>query len=801
MKRSTFERENRITLPQNRLYTLFHSRWIFGGLLVVLSFFTLYLIHGKVLVAPNNYMLSTKGESGRVYYTLASHAKSDSTYVNFQGMNYPFGEHLVYCDAQPLVTNSFRFVAKVFPGIVDKAVGVQNLLSFYALIVGALLLYLFLLRWNLPPWYSAFSAFALMLLGPQILRMPWQPSLAYAFYIPLLLVLFQSYFKSRSWKIVAVIFLVNLFGFFINPYLGMIGSGIFAVVALVLGLKEKWKHPRPYLKSLLHVLIPGVLYQLYVATSDSRTDRIGQPTGLHEFTSSFGSVFTSPHSPAKPLYETLGVDMTDVLMHFEGMSYIGLFFNVLLMFFIGRWIYQRFTRKKRGHILELEHKTLLFVAIAFLILAMGIPFTLHSSFESLLDVFKPLKQLRALGRMAWTFTFCLDLVLLYLLYQFLEQNALRKSQKTVGVALTCAFLAFTVWEGIELHQEIVKEQVEGNVFVSEKLESDAHFEYVSQALDSIDASRYCALVPLPYYHVGSEQFATESHTSYRAMLESIAFAYHTELPLTSCYLSRISREESIRALQFFAPTFMEKKIANDFKDERPLLLFRSKLVEKISENEKQLLRMGTVVYESDYIALVELEQDVLWKTNGKEMLASLEEFKTSYRQFGNLYCFGDVPPIHLDFDHGEFQTEIAINGGAFECSEVENEYFFDEKRDATDLPSGQYELSFWGETSENRTQAQLILEKFDLKGNLISSEVLDEAKRSSAYWKNWLRWKWSIEFSDTYTVKLRMKQPSNSPGFFIDELMLLPERSSVFTKCNENLWLWNNFVLDLTKEK
>ena len=795
MKRSTFDSEKCIILPQSLLHKLFHSRHFFGGILVVVSFLTLYSIHGNVLVDPNNYMLSTKGEAARVYYTLASHAKTDSTYVGFQGMNYPYGEHIVYCDAQPLVTNFFKGAAGLYPNAVEYAVGFQNFLSFYALILATVLLYIFLLRWNLPPWYSAFSAFALMLIGPQILRLPWQPSLAYAFYIPLLLVLFQAYLKLRTWKMVVIIFFVNLLGFFINPYLGMIGSGIFLIVTLFLLFKEKWKEPIVYVKEFFHVLFPGVIYQAYVAFSDSRIDRIGQPTGLHEFTASFGSVFTSPYSPIVSFYKTIGFEMNSVLTRFEGMSYIGFFFNLLLLLFIGRWVFLRVRRSEKEGVLGLEQKILLLVAVAFLLLAMGIPFTLHSSFESLMELFKPLRQLRALGRMAWVFTFCLNLVLIYMLYQLLERVKTNKVLRVFGVVGTIGFLSFTVWEGVLLQSEIVKEQVAGNVFVGDKLKNDSQLDYVYEAIESIDASRYCALVPIPYYHVGSEQFVTESHTSYRAMLESITFAYHTELPLTSCYLSRISRKESIKSLQFFAPSTIRKDIARDYKDSRPLLLFRSKLVEHISENEKQLVELGRVVYENEYIVLIEIEQDAIWRTTGREMLASLEKYKSNYRKFDNLYCFGERPPINLNFNQENYQTEVAISGGAYDCAE--NDCFFDQAKDAVRLEPGVYELSFWGETSDGRTQANLILEKYNKDDNLISSEILAEAKRSSSYWRNWLRWSSDIEISSAYNVKLRIEQPFNVPGFFIDEFMLLPKNSSVFTRCSDSLWLWNNIFLDL----
>jgi len=744
------------------------------------------------MIAPNSYMLSSEGEAARVYYVMASHAKSDSTYTNFQGMNYPYGEHLVYCDAQPLVTNSFKLAVKVFPDLVDKAVGVQNFISLYALIIGALLLYLFLLRWKVAPWYAAISAYALMLLGPQILRMPWQPSLAYAFFIPLVLLLFQSYIRTRKWNWTIIIFAVNLMSFFVNPYLGMMSSGFFAIVAGILLVTEKWKKIKPYLQSAVQVLLSGVIYQVYVAISDVRIDRIDQPTGLQEFTSSFGSLFTSPHSPATSFYETLGVDMIQVQQHFEGMSYIGLFFNILILFFVGRWIFRLRKKNKPKGLLNKEQKIMLVAAVVFFILALGFPFTY---FEGLLDVFKPLKQLRALGRLAWMFTFCLNLVLVFMLYKCLSERVTQKVFRLIGFGVAFLMLSFTAWEGIGLHQQVFGEQVEGNVFTQAGLEKGISGDDLSNALASIDPSDYCALVPIPYFHVGSEQFVTESHTSYRAMLESISFAYHADLPMTACYLSRISREESIKSLQFFAPEMIEKSISADFEDKRPLLLFFSKSKPPTSEGEKRLLKLGEVVFESANIQLVELPQELIWQTNESKIFSWLNEYKSNYTESDNVFYFGDEPPVHLSFDSKVSKT--ALNGGAFAYSINSDEYFFDQKKDAPELKSGVYDLSFWLETSKNRNQAKLILEKYDSNGTLISEEEIQSAKRSFAYWENWLRWNYEIEIQDGYSIKLRLEQPSNTPGLFIDELMLLPKNSSVFVRCNEKIWLWNNYILDM----
>jgi len=783
LKKTTLNRTKRIQL-------------LVGVLLMVFSFVALYSIHGEVLVAPNDYMLSGKGESCRVYYTLASHAKTDSSYVNFQGMNYPFGEHLVYCDAQPAITNTFRFFSNGSDSSVELAVGFQNAFSFYALILGTLFLYLLFINWRLPAWYAAIGAISLMLIGPQILRMPWQPSLAYFCFIPLLLLCYHYYERKQSVLIVVGVFLINLLAFFINPYLGMMGSGFFLIVSCVLLIRKGWKSFRGYFNLAFSSLLPGILYQLYVSLTDFRVDRISQPTGLHEFTSTFSSVFTSPFSPIKGVYESMGVDMTNVLMHFEGMSYTGLFFNLLMIFFIVRWFYLRLTGKKGIQVFSGTQRLLMVIAVLFLILAMGIPFTLHPKLESLMDLFPPLKQIRALGRMSWMFTLCINVVLLFGWYRIISEGTRSKAIKYVGITASILFLGFTSWEGVNLHKEIVKEQVAANVFVWKKLEKDMEYGYIADAIDAIDPKQYCAVVPIPYYHVGSEQFLSESHTSYRAMLESIALAYHTELPLTACYLSRISRSESIKSLQFFSPQFMAKSIEQDFHDDRPLLLIKSIFADNISPNEKRLIDVATKVYESDIIQLYALDQQDVWKTNGFGMKEMFNEFKADYKREGALHIYGDNQPVHIDFNSEENQQ--GITGSAYICS-TEKGYFFDQSKDASNLQSGIYELSFWGETSENRTQANLILEEFDLNGKLLSTQKLMEAKRSSGYWKDWLRWSAKIEFKDDTRIKLRMEQPSNQPGFLLDELMLLPEKSSVFTIYSEELWLWNNYILDFSE--
>jgi len=782
---------NRMSLNvlQKYIFHLFQSRLTLGVVLVVTCFVTMYLLHGKVMIAPNDYMLSNEGEAARVYYVMASHAKSDSSYTNFQGMNYPYGEHIIYCDGQPLLTNSFKFISSLFPGAINYAVAVQNILSLYAFILGALLLYIFLVRWSLPPWYSALVAFALMLLAPQVLRLPWHYPLAYTCFIPLILILYQQYFRSRTWKWAFIIFLVNLSGFFINVYLGVIGSGFFAVACLAMLVWEGWRKIEYYLQSILLIIVPGVMFFLYKNVTDFRIDRVETPTGFHGFTSTIGSLFTSPFSPVKSLYESIGVDMKEVFRHFEGMSYIGLSCTLLLVFFIIIGIY-RIVRRKLGRThMHKEQKTVLLIGIIFMILSMGYPFIIHNK---IIEFFSPVKQLRALGRLAWVFTYCINILMLYLFYHWINSRT-TQIWKRVGYTVVVLLLSFTVYEGIKLHQWVFPKQVQSNPFINEKLDKDPVVGYLSEAIAAIDSERYSAIVPIPYFHWGSELFLTASSSSYHAELEVFTFAYHTELPITACFTSRNSRKESIRALQFFAPEMIEKEIAEDIPPDLHLLLFYSKSVPlPTSKDELRLLDLGKVVYETEQIKLVEVIPERIWKTNNEEIISRFNDSINSYNCAGNIYYRHSEPPVYLSFD--DHQQTTAISGGALEGEANTPLYIFDQQKDAPKIGLGKYELSFWIETSKNRAQAKLMLEIVDKDGKVISTNHLWKAKKTSTYWKNWMRWSIPIEITKEHAVKLYVEQPYDQPGVFVDELMLLPQNSDVFVN-TMNGWFWNNYIL------
>ncbi|MEM6726259.1 MAG: hypothetical protein AAF598_19615, partial [Bacteroidota bacterium] len=103
-------------MGKQTLPTFFKSPLLWGVIVVLGSFTSLYLVHGDVLIHPNRYQLADSGEAVRSNFLLAYHLKYDSAAFHFEGMNYPYGEHVVFCDAQPLISTVLFGFSRIFPG-------------------------------------------------------------------------------------------------------------------------------------------------------------------------------------------------------------------------------------------------------------------------------------------------------------------------------------------------------------------------------------------------------------------------------------------------------------------------------------------------------------------------------------------------------------------------------------------------------------------------------------------------------------------------------------------------------------
>jgi len=77
--------------------------------LIIIGIFICFA-YQRVLKVPNDFLVNG-GDGMKNYFTYLNHVKNDTTFMTFEGMNYPFGENIIFTDNQPLVANLTNLVS------------------------------------------------------------------------------------------------------------------------------------------------------------------------------------------------------------------------------------------------------------------------------------------------------------------------------------------------------------------------------------------------------------------------------------------------------------------------------------------------------------------------------------------------------------------------------------------------------------------------------------------------------------------------------------------------------------------
>ena len=117
----------------------FFNRHLSDIVLISLMLVAMALLLGDLLWHPNHYLFATGGDGLKNYFTAAWYVRYDN-WLHFTGINYPFGEHITYTDAQPLLAYVLRGLDRIGLSMVGRVPGVMNLLMMGSLIPAAMLI-------------------------------------------------------------------------------------------------------------------------------------------------------------------------------------------------------------------------------------------------------------------------------------------------------------------------------------------------------------------------------------------------------------------------------------------------------------------------------------------------------------------------------------------------------------------------------------------------------------------------------------------------------------------------------------
>ncbi|OIP03262.1 MAG: hypothetical protein AUJ97_04820 [Bacteroidetes bacterium CG2_30_32_10] len=624
-------------------------------ILIIISFLFLFFFYGKVITHPNSYLFSNSGDGIKNYYTYAFHINNDNSYIEMQGMNYPYGENFLYTDCQPLFTLMFKTLSGVFPSIGNFCIGFINLLMILSFLITSILLYLILSKLKVNPLLSILGAFGITVLSPQIFRMMGHLALSYSFFIPLTWYLIIKYYESpRKIKWVVILCCNNVFWFFTHAYLGMISTSFLFFIWIfdfIFQFKIQYKLFKNYLPFLISILIPILLFELSIIFTDTHIGRTNNPLGFFSYNAELDDIFLPNHPPLKPLLDRVQL----IKQNWEAWNYIGISSIIAIIVFfiltIKNIVKTKTVKFNNKYFTNYQLKITIIASIVLLFYAFGEPF---KQFHQLLNWLHPLKAFRATGRFAWVFYYVITISSLYFFNNIIN-SMMEKRKVLFGSCLMILLPSLFVIEGWSYHQEASKEIVkEVNLFDKKQLT----VEY-KDALGKINSQNYQAIIPLPFYYNGSDCFSrpVQNHI----LTYSMVISYHTKLPICAAYLTRIAIPESKNIVQIVSPDFYEKQIEKDLKNTKPFLVLRSN--ESLSIYEQDIINKSRLIFKNANFTLYELKCADLFKNNATAQIDSFQVHKNKFFSKSG-FIVSDTSSFlyYNDFNNNSFEKSFRGKG-------------------------------------------------------------------------------------------------------------------------------------------
>ena len=763
----------------------------------LLSFFVVLIFvvvfFKPVFFHPNETMLTADGDGIKTYTMIAGHIRNDSSWTEYQNMNYPYGQTHVFTDGQTLITNTLKFLSIPFPGFETHSVGISNLLWLLSFPLCAFFLSLILLRLSLPKIFVIIAAVSITLLCPQLFRLQGHLTLSYAFSFPLswwLLIKYDAGEKRKATGIVLI--LLNILWFFIHPYFSAILIAFticYAGISILSKQKSFSKNKNLYVGYILQVAVPVLLTQIITSAIDIHQGRPIRPTGFFEHFATFATVFLPLKAPFHNLItKPLGVSQS----HWEGWAYIGLAGGLMAIFLLFRL--SRFILRKRFDRILFPVRTLwlsvsVTAAIVLLIYSMAIPFRLGG--EPLLNWITSLRQFRSLGRFAWVFYFVFSVFGFYTLW-LIYKNLRVQGKTKFALLLITAFTGLQLLEGFSQFRIVAKQCVNSPNYFNENV-LPKEYKELRDELNRIKTNYQC-LVPLPFYHIGSDNFTTAD--PYESLRASMVASYWCNFPLLSSSAARSPIPEAKKILQFFSPSFISKNIETDLPSKKPFLILKT--LEPLDLQENYLLQKSTKIWENTSFSLFELAYDSVFEStefaNKTNILVLNSNFKgqTFSSDPGYFYYNG--------FD-STAKSHPRYGIGCFEGNKNRENLLIDH----ADLPfeSGkEYLLSYWhNNLEEGYNQVDLVMIAENPQNGeeqILFSCTPTRAKVIDGEWSLVQQTFIAPEKPVNYTLKF-LRDPHSDQHFFADELLIRSTANDVYKlsqskgRENDTVCIVNNF--------
>ncbi len=574
---------------------------------LLLTFLFLNILLPDLIYHPGEILLAKSGDGLKSYYVINYHLNYDNSFLHFSGMNYPYGDNYLFSDGFPAIT----FFIQTLPFLKPFAFQIIHGSILLSLLITPLIVFLILRKYKVRVWFAIIGALALFSLQPQFPRLFGHLSLSYSCFFPLAWYLLLRFNESlNKWLWTGIIFFNSLFWFFIHGYLGFMIALYYLTYFVIKSLKRE-QIIRKSIPVFIFTFLPLLFFFLFSKYSDNIKDRPENPFGFFDYQAHWKSIFL-PNSGF--LHDKLALFINFEKVTWEGSAYIGTTTLLVLFFLFTLSVAKRINRKSNLLILPIPSDLIVafFSGSAILIYAFGFPF---NQIPDLLKFLAPIKQFRALGRFSWPFYYVSGILAVVTINQLMSWFAVSKTKQVISVVLVvlvCSLYFFDSYSFLHyISKSSGKEQMGRNVFSPKELTQEEKdlIEYIEK-----NKSQYQAILPLPWFHIGSEMYGKEP--SEKTLWNSFILSSHTGMPIYAMLMGRTSISQTEAYFRSFAPREWHKKQSNLFNKKDFLIWFNGDAL--YLEDEQIVYDNSKLVYKNSLGELRSISQKNFFGAEKKE---------------------------------------------------------------------------------------------------------------------------------------------------------------------------------------
>ncbi len=753
---------------------------------VILSVLAVALSFPDMVFSPSHCYLSLNGDGGKNIFTFLYHVMNGRG-LHFTGMNYPYGEHIVFTDGQPLLSVALGYV----PGITaPQAMAVMWLAIAAGFVLSLIYLYRILLHFRVKQPLALLFAVLIGLLSPQVLRFDGHYGLSYMFVVPMLFYFTLQYHATAKRRYALYILMLGACAVFLHPYFSAL---LFIWVALyTVGYVLFYrKTVQQYISHLLPiVLAAGCLlggFGLFMSLTDTLTDRPVAPYGMLVYCATGPEILTSSYSPLWQAFQRNIVNINAVNGG-EGYCYPGIVPIVTVIFALVTAIRKRKQKTTSfGETSNTFEGVWLFVAFGALLFSMGVPFVWNM--EWLLKYLSFFRQFRTLGRFSWIFYY----VIAVYAAVYVSANAQRMLNEGRKIAATSiVLLVVSVWSTETVGFVMAKQEIFKHIKENE-IEISGQYNYNLDGFlkhYNFKPADFQASLILSFIEIGTDKLWLGNDVVGRAVKGVVLTGLQLQLPTIDAMMSRSSWSQIQDQVKILGGPFVKKPVLDHLPNNKPFLLLNVE-DDSLSVDEKYLLEASDFLGNFNecrvYACYPERirENDSILNDSVQKILLTLPEGDHVIGGDGTYFVkhFDDLPNTEAFYGRG---ARKAILDAVTNVQEI---LIHDS------MPDRMYEFSCWFLLDRNTYQSPYyLLELLDTDGNVLRTETI-LTKESTDSRGMWFRAGGYFRMLDKCVrVRCMLHSETTDTYLLMDELMLRPAAGLYLHKRADGRCMVNNHL-------